>query len=255
MSVYLYGVTARRSGQRGLPSLGAGVGEVAAPVRLFGYREVAAVVSPLESDGVIGEAGGTRALRRDIQRHGEVLNTLAATTTVLPARFGVIFPEEHALIDGLLEPEYDSLLADLKRLDGQVEITLRVEYVEDELLAQIAREQPQVFARAGRTYQEKIELGRRVAAAIAAERQIDGAWLLERLRPLLTDIVVNSESPDLTVLRAALLLPRGRIKHLDRELSHLQKEAGSRMNLACLGPLPPYSFVHMRVHAGELLQP
>src|SRR4051794_31571649 len=106
MGTYLYGITrcdVPVSAGKG------GVGDPPARVRRLRFGDLAALVSDVDDDAV-GEAAGVRGMRRDMAAHSDLLNRLIAETTVLPVRFGVIFPEDRTLIDQLLDPEHDQLL-------------------------------------------------------------------------------------------------------------------------------------------------
>ncbi|HXE51961.1 MAG TPA: GvpL/GvpF family gas vesicle protein [Tepidisphaeraceae bacterium] len=252
MNVYLYGVIKRPDEPRSL-ELGCGVSDPAAPVRLLGYRDLAAAVSQV-NEQEIGEAGGVRALRRDVNSHTQVLNRLMDQTTVLPARFGILLPDEQTLVDKLLEPTYERLLEDLERLRGTVELTFRADYVEERILEEVATEQPQLIG-AGRrsiqnTYHARIETGRRIASAIRLKKEQDAQRLLERLGRIAHDVAVADSRSELSVFRGSFLIRREDLERFDRELERVNAEAGSRMKLACVGPLPPFSFVHLQVGTG-----
>jgi len=51
----------------------------------------------------------------------------------------------------------------------------------------------------------------------------------------------------LMVLSASLLVERAKLPTFDRQLATLQAEIGDFIKLDCVGPLPPYSFVDLRV--------
>jgi hypothetical protein len=259
---YLYGVVARRPGtpsttgsRKGRAAAGAdewkklkGVGDGPAPVRRVEHGDVAAVVSDVDADA-IGEAAGVRALRRDMAAHAEVLNGVFARRTVLPSRFGLVFPDDRALVDRFLAPRHDLLVDLLAQLDGAVELSFSADYVEEAVLAEVVRENPRLGGAPGASYQERIDAGRRLAAAIRAKRERDGQWLVERLSPLARDVVVAEGRSDLSVARASFLVPRGDVAKFDAALERLAKEAGDVMRLNCVGPLPPYSFADVRVPA------
>src|SRR3954451_14423162 len=103
MSTYLYGVVrwpAPKPTVRLLETL-AGVGEPSRPVELYRHRSTAALVSRLQSEAEIA-GQSPRNLRRDMKAHAAVLNRLAAESTVLPFRFGIVFPDEQSLVERVL---------------------------------------------------------------------------------------------------------------------------------------------------------
>lgn len=251
MSTYLYGVT-RRPGResRLTPArLGAGVGDPPKPVRLVPFERLAAAVSTIGSDEV-GEQAGVRALRRDMAAHAGVLDRALTVRTVLPSRFGLIFPDDDALVDEFLEPHYSRLDESLARLKGTVELSVTAEYVEAETIRDILAEQPRLARDVQTTttsYQRRIDFGRQIASAIRARRQRDADWVLRNLSPLARDVAVGEARSDLTVMRASFLVARRDVERFDRVLEALQAEAGASVKLSCVGPLPAYSFVDVRV--------
>src|SRR4051812_33039261 len=137
MALYLYGIVPG-SCPDPLPVPNEGVG--GAPVRQFAYRHLAAVVANLTDE--LLDSPSARQLRRDLAAHADVLACLALQTTVLPSRFGVALPDEDALVREFLEPQYDALVADLRRLDGAVEFRLKAIYDESAVVAEVLRERP-----------------------------------------------------------------------------------------------------------------
>ena len=248
MSLYLYGIV-RRPSSKNAKFPDRGVGEPVAPVRLLAYGDIAAVVSPVDENAG-GDAAGVRAMRRDMARHTDVLSRTLEVSCVLPARFGLILPDERTLTDALLEPQYEHLLEQLDRLDGRIEVSVRADYIEERIIAEVVRQQPQL-ARGGGGYQDRIETGRRIAQAMRALRERNAQYLVDRLEPLSEGVSISKPLSDLNLVRASFLIRRYRLNHFDRALEELTAEAGSRMRLACVGPLPPYSFVDLHLSAHE----
>jgi len=259
MSTYMYGVICRPGTRSKLSRqvLGTGVGEPKSPVKLVDEGDLAAVVSPVEADE-IGEAAGARALRRDMKAHSDVLARVFDHLTVLPARFGVVFPDEESLAREFLRPEHARLLELLDRLNGLVELSVRAELVEEKAIEEIARQSPQMVDRiersnrkpTGARYHERIELGRQIALRIQALRDQDAQWLTDRLGSAARDIRAADPQSDLTIFRGSVLVGQKELDRFDALLEEIAREAGSRMKLACVGPLPPFSFVDLRVTGG-----
>jgi hypothetical protein len=256
----LYGVI-RRPGTRSKLShdvLRTGVGNPAAPVEFVAHGQVAAVSSTV-SPGEIGEAAGARALRRDMAAHSDVLARVLDHVTVLPARFGIIFPNVEVMLGAFLQPQHDHLLAALERLRGLVEVSVRADLIEEPTIEAIARASPRLVAQlqqsnarpAGARYHERIELGRRIALGIQAKRDQEARWLTDRISPAVRDIQLAEPPSDLCVLRGSVLVGRNALDRFDQLMNQIAGEAGSRMKLACVGPLPPYSFVDLHVPAGD----
>src|SRR4051812_608377 len=119
--LYVYGVTracadaGRADGLKGLDGLDG------KPIRTVTERDVAAFVS----EAPPGEVATTR---ERLLTHARALDSLAADRTVLPMRFGVVAPSERALREGVLAPRRRVFASLLDRLEGAVEVDVRVLY-------------------------------------------------------------------------------------------------------------------------------
>ena len=229
------------------PALGTGVGDPPRPVEALAHESVAALASEVAP----GEVGGdnVRVLRRDMKAHSALLNRLIEhdVPSVLPVRFGVVFPTPQLLVERFLKPQHDLLNAHLDRLRGTAEVKLKVTYDEHRVLREVVREQPQLAGRSAGSYQAKIDLGQRVAGAIRAKQDRDARWLLDALRPVVRDVRAGPAGGDLSVLNASLLVDKAGLSKFDRVVEKLNAEAGPVMRFDCVGPLPPYSFAEIRL--------
>lgn len=253
-NVYLYGIV-RWPMPAALKALDTGVGDPPGVVRAVRSGSVAALVSDVSAADM--SAQGVRGMRRDMKAHSGVLNGLAAKTTVLPARFGVVLPDERTLLAEFLEPRRRGLDEYLTRLDGTVEVTLRASYVEEQILHDIVEARPEL--RGGATApprgrratsmatESRIELGRQIAAAIQDEQERDAQWLVHVLGPVVRDVRIGKPLTDLMVLNASFLVERTKLAKFDRVLEKVTGEVGHRMTFDCVGPLPPFSFVDLRL--------
>ena len=248
---YLYGII-RTPGPRQtrLPKvLDTGVGLPPAPVRLLPHGELTAIVSTVNAQAV-GESAGVRGFMRDMAAHADVLNRVLEVRTVLPSRFDVVFPNDRTLIGEMLAPQHDLLLDLLQQLRGTVELRLTAEYVESHVLNEVIRRRPQLARQAGAGYQQRIDAGRRIAQAIQEKRDSDAHWILDGLAKAARDVSVGEADGDMSVLKASFLVERGELDRFDQALAGVQKQAGESIRLACVGPLPPYSFADLRIQAG-----
>src|SRR5438132_7386133 len=103
---YVYGVVGSGFGLR-LPDGGI----EGSPVELVRQGDLAALTSHLHRDRVSGT-------RKNLSAHAAVLEGIAAQTTVLPMRFGVILPSAHAVTEELLRSRSTKLRGLLDRLEG-----------------------------------------------------------------------------------------------------------------------------------------
>lgn len=234
---------------------GTGVGNPPGPVRLLRHRDLAAVVSDVPDD-YHAEAEGLRGMRRDMRVHSGVVNHVIESATILPFRFGVVFPDDESVVERLLRPRMAQLARYLDALEGSVEITLRVSSVEEQALREAIVAQPELAPPAGGggrgrggslAYESRLERGRQLAAAINDLQQRDARWIIDALTPAVRDLRVGKPLRDLMALNASFLVDRAKLSTFDRTLEKLHTKVGHRLQFDCVGPLPPYSFVDLRL--------
>lgn len=243
-STYLYGIV--RGLPAGLPSLPT-VGGADEGIRTVDAAGCAAIVSDVP-DAFI------EATADDLQRHSDVLQELLSSADALvPLRFGTVYPDDDMVRRELLERRGDELEVLLQSVENRVEARLKAFYVEEAILGEIVAEQPRVAElrrqtqalSAEATHYERIRLGELVAAALAQKRHSDGDAILSRLAPLAVDLVVEDESYEWSPLTASFLLERSALEEFRSAVAALADATRERLQLRCLAPLPPYSFVSL----------
>jgi hypothetical protein len=90
-------------------------------------------------------------------------------------------------------------------------------------------------------------LGREIAAAIQTRADEDRRRLLERLGSLAVDTREASRGSELMVLDAAFLVATDHLERFDTALDATAADEAGGMRFDCVGPLPPYSFVDLRL--------
>ena len=240
-ALYVYGVVPAGTDL----SLDHGVG--GGSVELAPFERVAALVTGV-ADATI------RARKSDLVRHAEILQEAAATTTVLPLRFGTAFHGHDSLRDDFLRPRHDELVRLLDEFDGAVELDVKAAYADyDAVLAELVAEHPAIarLRTASRarpeeaSYFERIRLGELVAAALEERRVRDAAAIGDALEPLALATRFDDRLPRSGVLKAAFLVPRAGVGAFDAAAEAVAAEWAGRVTLKLIGPVPPYSFVRL----------
>ena len=67
------------------------------------------------------------------------------------------------------------------------------------------------------------------------------------LAPAARDVKVSDAGAELVVLSASFLVPRDAMPGFDKALERVNAWGRGRVQLDCVGPLPPYSFVDLRL--------
>jgi hypothetical protein len=224
---------------------GAPPGIAGAPVGRVAAGGLAALVSPVEGTEL-------RATRRDLLSHSAVLEHAVARGPVLPLRFGTVLRDEEAVVSELLEPRRDELAGLLDRFERLVELRVKAFHLEDELLREVVRDEPEIARLRAATqgvpdaasYPQRVRLGEAVAQAIEARRLADADAILGTLRPLAEEVALDEESAGL-VLTASFLVDRERVADFDAAMDDLARRHEGRIRFKYLGPLPPHSFVSL----------
>jgi hypothetical protein len=208
------------------------------------HNGLAAVVSRL------GE-GQLRVRRRDLMRHLRTLEAAFESATIVPCPFGTVLESEQALQSELLEGRREEVEALLDRLEGCVQLNVKVFHDEELVLREVVAADPGIAALRQRTrgrgeaaYYESIQLGERVAAALAERRERDAELVFGRLRSLAEEAVVE-EPGELQVLKASFLISRDSLDRFDDALDALAAAEGPRLRFESIGPLPPTAFASL----------
>ena len=243
VAIYVYGV-ATPAGDVGVPAHG--IGDPPAPVRAVSHETLAALVSPLPVQRV-------QATRANLGAHLRVLQEAMETATVLPMRFGVLFPDEDAVRAELLVARRTELEELARRLVGHVQLDVRAFYDEDALLREVVAEDDAVSRLRERVralppdaaHFDRIRLGELVAGAVATKRAHDERRILERLQPLSADVRVDETLSERVAFKGAFLVARDAAARFDAVLDELAQGLSARMRFKVVGPLPPHGFVEL----------
>jgi len=215
-----------------------------APLELVPYGSVAAVVSSMFADRPPGR-------RADLTAYSAVIEKLAQDGSVAPMRFGTVVPDHDVLVTDLLGPRADELAQQLAELEGRTQYHLRVTYVEESVLAEIAEADPRVreLREATRALPEDASVGDRIRLGELVTRsweqwaQADADRILSELVPMLATYRVRREPGLSTVLDLALLVDDERSKEVEDRLEAMAAEAAGRIRFRLAGPMAPYDFV------------
>jgi hypothetical protein len=246
--LYLYAIV---TGAHPLESALTGLADAA--VTLLPYRDLAAAVSAVASEGV-------RPDPEQLLCHERVVEALMGQRSTLPVRFGTVLDADSLL--ATLAERYTTFAADLVRLAGQVEIGVRVLWDPEairrsppvsqcpEQRGRLSAGLPKPPAPAAGPGDERP--GTRYlldrAREVAVERQLREAaqaletWCLARLKPLASDSTTRLLTTAAMPVSAAFLTPRSDMAALLAAAAQMQRERPD-LDLVCTGPWPPYHFV------------
>lgn len=231
MSLVVYGVVRRRS----TPVESPGVADTT--VNLVDEGELSAAVSEAPDELL--------ARRRDVTAHLDVLDEMMRGGAVLPFRFGTVAADEMD-VRRMLTERADEFTAALAALDDQVQLTVHLTHDEDAVVPLVMAANPRLrrwvqshSALGG--LNDRIAVGERVAAEVAAACEADQTRLLDALAEVAEAVAVSSKSSHDLV--GSLLVRRDRVSQVDAIAQQAGQTLVGRAQLEVAGPMPPYSFV------------
>jgi hypothetical protein len=216
------------------------VGRADAPVRRIADDELAVLVSDI--------AGDAPVRRADLLAHAHLLESLAATTTVVPVRFGVLVPDDDTVRREFLGQQRRHLLGLLAAFEGYVQLTVQATYDEERALREVLDRDPELAelrtAIAGSNDPDaQIRLGEAVAQALTALREEACDLVVGRLQGHAHAVTLNEARGAYDVASVSLLVRRDARDRLDAEVGRLDRELHGRISLRYVGPQPPYAFL------------
>lgn len=240
-ALYVYGLA---DGDK-LPELGHGVGGGAVSSQPAGPMTVLVSKVP---------PGPVAQTRRNMIAHTSVLERAIAATDVLPVRFGTVAPDAAALAR-CVAANADGFRQALRDIRGHVELGLKASWrdgvVFNEIVsadADLCRLRDRLRARpANETYYERVELGRRVEAALAARRAAETAAIVAELAPLAERDTELRTLDDDMILNRAFLVRRENEAAFDQRIQAVAERHAERVDFRYVGPVPPYNFVRLNV--------
>lgn len=232
--LYVYAIV--RSNHPCVLSFATGVGDIQGTPWRIDAEPLAAVVSRAGPD--------LRAKRRDLTIHHNVLTELMSQGPVLPMRFGVVVPDAADIRADLTTRTlyYQELLSEL---EGRVEVNVKLLPDEEHMLREVAVSEPAVLRareHGAASFEERLELGRAVAAALTERQNADARTVIDTLTPM---SVRQAEGPMVAgcALNVGFLVEADQTEPFVAAAKILDRTLGARVEVQCTGPLPPYSFV------------
>ncbi|MFQ5981650.1 MAG: GvpL/GvpF family gas vesicle protein, partial [Candidatus Heimdallarchaeota archaeon] len=102
------------------------------------------------------------------------------------------------------------------------------------------------------TIAESSEIGKEVKKLLDRKREEESEEIIDRLKPLCTSLKINNSMEDGMVLDVAFLVDRLREIEFDDQIDTFSQRCADRFRFKYVGPIPPFNFVNIVVHWGEL---
>ena len=228
-----------------------GIGGRGDELRTIFYNDISAVVSdsPIISYSIS---------RENMLTHERAIEEIMKKHAVLPVRFNTIAQDEDK-VKKILEKEHDKFAGLLKNMEGKKELGLKAIFMEDVIYKEIAEKYEDIkkLKKAlaseppAKTYYLRVEVGRKVEAALGKERDIYKEEILNTLSPLSQDIKVNNTYGELMIISSAFLVENARETEFDQNVQALADKYGDKIKLKYTGTLPPFNFVNLVINTDK----
>ncbi|MDP3786838.1 MAG: GvpL/GvpF family gas vesicle protein [Candidatus Omnitrophota bacterium] len=215
------------------------------------YDDISAVVSnsPIISYSVS---------RENMLAHEKAIEEIMKKHTVLPVRFCTIAQDDDK-VKKILEIEHDKFAELLKDFDGKKELGLKAIFKEEIIYKEISEKYEDIRSLKkallsdppAKTYYLRVEVGRKVEAALQEERDIYKEEILNTLSPLSQDTKVNAPYGELMIISAAFLVENSREAEFDQNVQALADKYGDKIKFKYTGTLPPFNFVNLVIETGR----
>lgn len=210
-------------------------------VYTINYRDVGALVSDYPRVNKI------KLLRKNLAPYHQVVREAAKRFTTIPARFGQIARDDGE-VSVALRRHYDRIRRELERLDGKVEMGLKVQWDVEDIFEYFIEKDQELKARRDRLKKkgpisrtEQVDFGRYFQNRIERAR----TEITERvLAPLPTaEVRLDDVSQDSMIANISLLIHEDSLQSLEEAVDSLGESMGDEYSLKLDGPWPPFSFV------------
>lgn len=225
-----------------------GLGKRGAKPKSFPLGEGLAMISSAYDGAEI------RPSRRNMLTHTRVLEHVLEHYDVLPMRFGTVLPAAQEG-EAILRAQKEQFTQAFKAVEGARELSLKVFWRDGVAFEEIMdadealRETRDMLAQRdpAQSHYERIEFGKKIEAAIALKREKEAKELRLRLQHLCRDMVEGSVNDDIMIANFSFLVDSEQEAALDDAVNLLDDVHGARLSLRYVGPMPPFSFVELKI--------
>lgn len=216
------------------------------PVSIVAVNGLAVVCSP-------SEVKRYRLSRQYTVAHEQVIERAMELGTVLPVRFGTVAESEDMIRRKLLGQRNDDLHGLLEKMDGKVEMGVKVLFNADAVYAHIVEHDAAIRTMRDKladlppteTHYERIKLGQMVEQALIQRKTEDADWIMEQLQPHAVDSRRNDVYSELMILNASFLVDKAHEPELEKAVNAVDTSFHGVITIKYVGPLPPFNFVDL----------
>ncbi len=240
---YIYGIVEEPQHRKfSFPGVGS------ADVYTINYEQIAAVVSDTEFTEI-------DPTRKNVQAHTIAQEVLLKEYNLLPMGFGMIATDEGE-VRRLLEDNYDGLLGELNRLTGKIEVELKVFWEQEAIIEELQGENQEISklkakinaASSPIEAQNLLAMAGKLVENIVLDWKTRYAEMVHTiLKELSYDTKVNNPVGIKNLLNASFLIEKSRESQFKEQVYELDSKFQGKVNFKYVGPMPPYSFVDLKL--------
>ncbi len=196
--------------------------------------------------------------RENMLAHEKAIEEVMKDYTVLPVRFSTIAEDEEK-VKRILGKEYDKFKDLLNKIKGKKELGLKAIFKEDAIYKDILKKYKDIkelkekIAKFSveKTYYQRMQIGKMVAAALEKEKEICKAETLNILSPLAEEVKINNTYGERMIVNAAFLVDENKETEFDQKVSGLDAKYGDKIKFKYVGTLPPFNFINLVIKSEE----
>lgn len=189
-----------------------------------------------------------KMLRKNLAPYHHVIREAAARYATIPARFGQI-ARDAGDVHLALQRHYRRIRQELARLDGKVEMAVKVWWKADDVFAHLLQTDDELKARRDRMLASgadtdrntRIAFGEYVFQRMSHRRNAIGRWIAEALPA--TEVRFGDIHEDRAVANINLLVKKELRRQLEADLMSLSDSLGGEYDIRLDGPWAPFNFV------------
>lgn len=241
----MYGVIPAEGAAERLSELAGVTGLGGSSLRLVTHGALSVVVSD-------APPGKIRPERRHLLAHQGVLRALGERGDVLPMAFGLVARSEKR-VKSLLRDEAETLLAQLERVAGHAEMTLRISIAGDNAFSYFVGLETELrsardrLVASGGAHEVKMEVGRLFERVLTERREEIASALGEALAGVIGEERAGTPRNERELYTASLLVARDRLGAFEAAVDRIAEGLDDSHVIDVSGPWPPHSFVEARL--------
>ena len=198
-------------------------------------------------------------VRKSLEPHHRVIREVMKTTTIIPMTFGHV-AKNAAAVERALRENRGEIQEELDRVDGKVEMGLKVRWDVDNIFEYFIAAVPdlavlrdEIFGRSqAPAPSEKIELGRQFDQRLNQERDEQTDRVVAAFRPYFSELKVNPPKDEKIVMDLAFLVERERLKTFEEQVYQIAGTFPAQYLFDYGGPWAPFNFAELDLRAAAV---